>query len=126
MLKLSYIFVFCNWVTNKRNGKSAISASDNFTSQSANPREIHKGNIGPNPSTGSVSLAHDTSLDGSKYDNEIEKEIVKNNAVSMDDPIIVDISGAFHHLFFLNLSKIVISIRLATENAHPDPSAIRS
>ena len=42
--------------------------------------------------------------------SEIVVPIVKNNAVSMDDPTSVEVRGACHHLFFLNLSKITISI----------------
>ena len=96
---------FCNRTTSNRNGTNAISASDTFTSQSARPRETHRGNSGPNPISGSISLAQATSFEGSKDDNDTEKAIVKNNAVSMDDPTSVEVRGACHHLLFLNLQK---------------------
>ena len=44
---------------------------------------------------------------------------------SQADDIIVEISGAFHHVFFLNLSKIVISKSWAIKKADPDANAIR-
>ena len=110
----------------KRNGTNAINAIDTFTSQSAKPSEIHRGKFGPKPRSGKISLAQETSFEGSKTVKDIEKAIVKNKAVSMDEPIRVDARGACHHLFFLNLSKINISTSCAIKKAKPEPIAILS
>ena len=53
------------------------------------------------------------------------KAIEKNKSVSTADEITVDISGAFHQVFCLNLSKIVMSKSCAIKKADPDANAIR-
>ena len=48
----------------------------------------------------------------------------KNKKVSTLDPINDDTKGAANQIFFLSLSKILISISCATRKAVPDPIAI--
>ena len=67
-----------------RNGTNAINAIDTFTSQSAKPSEIHRGKFGPKPRSGKISLAQETSFEGSKTVKDIEKAIVKNKGIKIN------------------------------------------
>ena len=82
-----------------RNGISAMSATENFTIQSAIPSDTQSGYSAPTVISGAVSHAQDISSLAApeKMVTLAEKAIVKNRAVSRIDPTTVEASGARHH-----------------------------
>ena len=58
--------------------------------------------------------------------SEAEKAMVKNSAVSTEDPMTLEITGACHHVAARIRSKIATSRSCAVRKAMPDPTAIRS
>ena len=74
---------------------------DNLTRKSATASETQKGEVKNMPSKGICFEAQETSFEGSKNINILEKATKKKINVSKKDPTIDDISGAFHHFSFL-------------------------
>ena len=108
-----------------RKGNNAISAIESLTVQSATAKDTQSGETGPAPKSGSISFAQETSFDGSSPASADENAMVKNIAVSSEEPIKVEASGARHHAPDRRRSKIETSISCATRKAMPEPSAMR-
>ena len=103
-----------------------MSASVNFTHQSASASDIQSGAIGPMPISGIASFAQATSFAGSRKVKAVAKAIEKKIEVSRIEPKSVEISGAFHHCAARSRSKIVTSSICAHRKARPEASATRN
>ena len=98
-MRISYMFSFVLIVVIKYlNGINEMVTRLNFTKKSATANDTQNGAVPKIPKIGICSEAQVTSLDGSKKLITLEKAIKKKMIVSIEEPNIEDIRGAFHHL----------------------------
>ena len=82
------------------NGTSETKTIPNLTIKSATDRLNQNGTSGPQPRSGLIVFAHDTSFEGSKNEKLESNATEKNNNVSIEPPIIEENKGALHHSLF--------------------------
>ncbi len=92
-MRISYMFSFVLIVVIKYlNGINEMVTRLNFTKKSATANDTQNGAVPKIPKIGICS-----ELDGSKKLITLEKAIKKKMIVSIEEPNIEDIRGAFHH-----------------------------
>ena len=97
-MRINYMFSFVLIVVIKYlKGISEMVTRLNFTKKSATANDTQNGAVPKIPKIGICSEAQVTSLDGSKKLITLEKAIKKKMIVSIEEPNIEDIRGAFHH-----------------------------